>query len=138
MLHFPVENNLSSMQLQCHFCFGIMLIIISATYTTSTKMGCQTTCPHILLWSGHEDLLSLLLQCVFSVTDLIVTSFTQIVTGKISMQYPYNTCDYLLHVLLLKLVKMLAKTPPTHHWTGRPLPVYVYDQHSFQLLRVIP
>ena len=34
------------------------------------------------------------------------------------MQYPYNTCDYLLHLLLLKLVKMLAKTPPTHHWTG--------------------
>ena len=54
------------------------------------------------------------------------------------MQYPYIACDYLLHVLLLKLVKMLAKTPPTHHWTGRPLPVYVYDQHSFQPLRVIP
>lgn len=34
------------------------------------------------------------------------------------MQYPYNTCDYLVHVLLLKLIKMLANTPPTHHWTG--------------------
>ena len=41
------------------------------------------------------------------------------------MQYPYNTCDYLLHVLLLKLVKMLAKTPPTYHWTGRPLPTLI-------------
>ena len=29
------------------------------------------------------------------------------------MKYPYDRCDYLLHVLLLKLVKMLAKTPPT-------------------------
>ena len=34
------------------------------------------------------------------------------------MKYPYNRCDYLLHVLVLKLVKMLAKTLPTHHWTG--------------------
>ena len=65
------------------------------------------------------------------------------------MQYPYNTCDYLLHVFnLLKLVKTLAKTPPTHHWTGilnlgcenieGLIPIYVYDQRSFQPLRIIP
>ena len=83
-------------------------------------MGCQTTCPHVLLWSDHEDL-SVLYRNVSSlllILQLQARLFTQIVTGRITMQYPYNTCDYMLHVLVLKLVKMLTKTPPTHHWTG--------------------
>ena len=60
------------------------------------------------------------------------------------MKYPCNRCDYLLHVLLLKLIKMLAKTLPTHHWTGilnlgyesiEGLFQYLfYDQRSFQPL----
>ena len=29
------------------------------------------------------------------------------------MKYPYDRCDNVLHVLLLKLLKMLAKTLPT-------------------------
>ena len=68
------------------------------------------------------------------------------------MHYPYIASYYLLHVLLLKLIKMLANTPPTHHWTGilnlrceslfqfmnfmyLPIYVHVYDQRS---LRIIP
>ena len=135
MLHFPVENNLSSMQLQCHFCFGIMLIIIFVMYTASkwvarllvhmsiSGLTRKTCCPSIAVcllcyWSYSYKLGSLLnqdnyaisLYCLWLLAACVITSWS------------WSKCWH----------------PPTHHWTGRLLPIYVCDQHSFQPLRVIP